>query len=265
MTDPKLLACGVLLFWASACGPRPGPDGLFPAGTSVPVRLDSAHLIMVDDTRVRTDLYPYRRSEGAESLRYITTGPPLSFVFPRSAYAAYANAEGGPQAKVRLHIDRETMRPIGAMIAETARRQPDWVQRSYRGDGFVDRDLSIDVASNYLGHGFSDSVRGTRNMAARQRRTKVCGFQLWVSPSYLPPPKQRNFVAGVDLMAHDYRGITDAAAPSLVVCTASSSICRISFGFHGREVIYSLPKPQLCDHPRMTGNVRRLLARHRVL
>ena len=195
---------------------------VFPTGSEVRVVVALSHGLSTDDTPVRTDLYPYL---GGNS--YITTGPPLSFVFPKYFYASEENMEGGPQSMVRLRIDRQTMQPIGRLL----KNMPEWphgdIAQAYN-HYFGRRDLNVDIASNAHGPAMDERERSLipvyqlGPVAAR-----VCGFELRPGRNPYFDGNPRTTIADVDLPPGTYAGraLASNSLSRVVSCTQDSPIC----------------------------------------
>ncbi len=257
----RLASAFLVLISLPACGDLfRSSNEIYPTGSEVHVVHAYAHGLTTDRTPVRTDLYPYQPGNS-----YITTGPPLSFVFPKSAYASEENMRGGPQSRIRLRIDRRTMRPIGSLLESTPNWPPNDIRQAYRH--FIGRDLHIDIASN----AHEPAMDERENVIRRGRgrgpvAARICGFEMRRYHRAQADKHPLVTIAGVELPPGNYAGpaIADNSLSRMVSCTQYSPICRVSFGFENRVVSNSVRTNDLCNHRQMTPQVIDLLKAHQV-
>ena len=249
------LACGGLWWlsnWLGSSGER-----------RVPVRSGEANWFSSDLETVITELYPYQVNRTSEE-HYIVSGAPLAFAFPRAAYASYVNGEGGPQAAIDLRVDRRSMQPIGVLM-HNAGVADHSLSIGYRD--YQDHDLALTLHSNLVLPSASVEEERWLSPSPDEEIGTICGFKFQRKEptpevySRAPPTQigQRWMPFGT------YHGVAigQEQKARIALCMMSAPICRIGIDYQGRQVRFSLPRAEICDHDRVAAGIVRFLDDHR--
>lgn len=267
----RLLCLIPLAVAVSAC--QPDPTYVYPEGSIVEVAPAPANTSSDDlSSIIVTDLYPYRDCDGLCE-RFITTGLPISFAFPKAAYPNRANWKGGPQWNIDLTFDRETMEPFAKTLLASG--IPKWNRTRSNMRKYDERGLSISVGSNL---DLRQSARGQRSLAAFNSLDpddtfEVCGFDFFIHQEAYHPQenegliRQHERVIGSFEPPHgNYTGVAKlpGSLVELATCTYSSPICMHYFDYEGRQVKFGLPRREFCENQKIAERISRVLDEHRV-
>jgi hypothetical protein len=257
-----------MMLCAAACSERTPalPDGqIYPPGSTVRATVSVRRVLTLDDTPVRTELYPYSASEPRNP--DIVSGPPIAFVFPKFVYWTEENRSGGPQYSIELLFDRITLRPIGSLMAGRRYTPTNDLQKVYSSE-FRSRDLNLRIDSNF--------VRGSMDFSDRYFDTnsdlspvigRACGFEFKRDLSRGLRAGPPLLVDGFNLNSATLEGRATAQGnPSrLIRCSQFTRSCRVSFGIANRVASYAIDKRRLCEHRDLTPRIYATIIKHRVL
>lgn len=227
----------------------------------VKVRAPFQWKLTSDATPIRTDLYRYAGDAGDTS-GFKTSGPPLSFRFPRSYHPYEENQRGGAQASIWLSADRSSLAPLPARVAREKRISgSNTIEMSY-GE-YRDRDLLIAVKTNatmiFAGRGVSlpDWLVDYYKPAGA-----ACGARFYSYQPRQPANRPPLTIDGLDLNYQDLIGERWAAGGWRgFECSRASQICRVAFEQKGLEVSFAIPKNELCRFEQYILRIRTLLDR----
>jgi hypothetical protein len=255
----------------SAC--QPDPTHVYPEGSIVEVAPAPANTSSDDlSSIIVTDLYPYRDCDGLCE-RFITTGPPISFAFPKGAHPNRANWNGGPQWNIDLAYDRKTMEPFAKTLVKSG--IPRYKRTKSNTQKYYDRRLSISIGSNLT---LRKTAQGQRSLAAFHSRDpddtfEICGFDFFMHREAYHPPEsvsrlhQEERVIGSFEPPHgNYTGVSKipGSLVEMATCTYSSPICMHYFDYEGRQVRFGLPRTLFCENQKIAERISRVLHEHRV-
>lgn len=262
----------VVVSLVPSCSAAPGDPGdleIVPIGSVARANQGASTQLTADETPIVVDLYPYEdrdpASEGYPENQYIVSGPPLRFVFPKSALRTLPNWGGGAQNEIQLGYDRKTLEPIGRLLANRPEGERIW--QTYHRD-YYNRNLSIVVEGNALDLTMDEMERVRRKRyGAEPIAAEMCGFDVIVDPnSWAEPGSPDVTIGGQTLPADSYYGIAQSPASKtrLLNCRFGARICRLTFGYENRQVSYSLPHDLVCEHEKYSDKITSILERHRV-
>lgn len=267
----RFLSLVLLAVAVSAC--HPDPTYVYPEGSVVKVTPGAANTSSDDlSSIIVTDLYPYRDCDGVCE-RFITTGIPISFVFPKAAHPNRANWKGGPQWNINLTYDRKTMEPFAKTLLNSG--IPKWNRTKSNTREYYKRRLSISIGSNL---DLRQTARGQRGLAAFNSLDPddtfgVCGFDFFLHreayytlESEKRIGQERRVIGPVEPPLGYYTGVAKSSDQlvQLAKCTFPSPICMLYFDYEGRQVNFGLPRGQFCESEKFAEGISRILDKHRV-
>lgn len=202
------------------------------------------------------------------------TGKSISFEFPRAIYTLSVNAQGGPQSRIGVSVDRTTLDRINtAREVQELNISNVTESNAYVLERLVTRNLGAYIYTNR-----SDQYRGDyENMqkAVAERGVKplaeFCGIT-WFRESDVdtfrrpggsiasisPGP---NFGYGADLIGY-LDGPDVSPAQTATFCNAELYYCQIYAPFEDWPMSFRLPRSELCEWPSELERVRSFIGKH---
>lgn len=256
----------------TGCG-NADPRAAYPPGTSVPVEASAANWFSDEiDKIVVTNLYPYKGEQSRADFNYVVTGPPLSFAFPKAAYASYENGRGGPQRTIHLRLDRRTTKPFATLLLKAGIRSYERTRSNSKS--FDHLKMHVAIHSN-LSQPSADKQSAYWLKSAHwledapdEKVGDICGFNFVrghpTSNIYSDQPNQ--LIGDRSLAFGDYKGLALRGADRSILaeCVKSSPICLIGFDYAGRYVRFDLPREEICASEDYVQNISAMLDAHLV-
>jgi hypothetical protein len=224
-----------------------------------------------DDVPIITTLHEYALSHSDPDE---VTGKSISFEFPRAIYSLSVNAQGGPQSRIGVSVDRATLGRINT-AREIQELNISNVTKSnaYVLERLVARNLGAYIYTNrsnqYRGdyENIQEAIaeRGVKPLAA------FCGIT-WFRESDVDTFRRpggniasaspgSNFGYGADLIGY-LDGPDVLPAQTAAFCNAELYYCEIYAPFEDWPMSFRLPRSELCEWQSELQRVRSFIAEH---
>ena|GEM_PF-5929456 len=225
---------------------------------------------------ITTELHTYD-TDYENSDRFRTYGPPLKITFPAKYYGYSTNFEGGPQGKVVLRLDGESLRSSADVIRERygVRTADDVRNKSFGsglGESFVEGPYKHEMSVNIYPRKFgTNAAAGKKELrlsspdlfrqefdealaAGKFRHVgQLCGFDVYnraedgTDPPRFMPPTDSNHEPILSGKAFDGWNSDKKSSVVGIGCNDHPAICGVYIKYRGYGVTLNIDRNHVCE------------------